>query len=272
MLVTADHGGKGKGHGGNTMAEIEIPWIIAGPGVVPGKEITTAVNTYDTAATIAYIFGLTPPKCWIARPVEEAFSANDPGHKAATPAGPYRGADGGWLRGILPLPVEPFGNAAFDCGRTDRSRAAPSVADAKEQLGWAVSLGTVGYAIGKFAAGSLVDLLGGRRNYLIGMAGAVICTVLFALGGSIPVFTLDLVREPSDPIAGLAGNDQDHVAVVFLFTLWHGDGRDQLELPVWRCACAGVYGVVDSKRGLAGGAFSGSRQGCWGFCGSSTSS
>ena len=73
VLITADHGGKGKGHGGATMAEIEIPWIIAGPGVAPGKEITTAVNTYDTAATIAYIFGLTPPKCWIARPVEDAF-------------------------------------------------------------------------------------------------------------------------------------------------------------------------------------------------------
>jgi sugar phosphate permease len=65
-----------------------------------------------------------------------------------------------------------------------------SVADAKERLGWAVTLGTFGYAIGKFAAGSFVDLLGGRRNYLIGMAGAVICTILFAMGGSIPVFTL----------------------------------------------------------------------------------
>ncbi len=67
---------------------------------------------------------------------------------------------------------------------------APSVAVAKEQLGWAVSLGTLGYAMGKFAAGSLVDLLGGRRNYLLGMAGAVACTLLFTLGGSVPIFTL----------------------------------------------------------------------------------
>jgi predicted AlkP superfamily pyrophosphatase or phosphodiesterase len=74
VLVTADHGGKGKGHGGATMAEIEIPWIIAGPGITPGKEITAPVNTYDTAATVAYIFGLTPPRCWIARPVDEAFT------------------------------------------------------------------------------------------------------------------------------------------------------------------------------------------------------
>ena len=66
---------------------------------------------------------------------------------------------------------------------------APSAAAAKERLGWAISLGTVGYALGKFAAGTLVDLLGGRRNYLIGMAGAIGCTVLFAVGGSIPVLT-----------------------------------------------------------------------------------
>ena len=112
------------------------------------------------------------------------------GLETVTLAGPYRWADGGRLRGILPLPIEPIGNVAFDRGRTDRPGPAPSVADAKEQLGWAVSLGTVGYAMGKFAAGSLVDLLGGRRNYLIGMAGAVACTMLFALGGSIPVFTL----------------------------------------------------------------------------------
>jgi sugar phosphate permease len=57
-------------------------------------------------------------------------------------------------------------------------------------LGWAVSIGTIGYAIGKFAAGTLTDLLGGRRNYLIGMAGAVVCTVLFAIGGSLPLLSL----------------------------------------------------------------------------------
>jgi predicted AlkP superfamily pyrophosphatase or phosphodiesterase len=75
VLVTADHGGKGKGHGGATMAELEIPWILHGPSVTAGKELTTPVSTYDTAATIAYIFGLESPKCWIARPVVEAFTA-----------------------------------------------------------------------------------------------------------------------------------------------------------------------------------------------------
>jgi predicted AlkP superfamily pyrophosphatase or phosphodiesterase len=75
VLVTSDHGGKGKKHGGATMAEIEIPWIVTGPGIARGREIQAPVNTYDTAATLAYVLGLTPPECWIARPVRAAFSA-----------------------------------------------------------------------------------------------------------------------------------------------------------------------------------------------------
>jgi predicted AlkP superfamily pyrophosphatase or phosphodiesterase len=74
VLVTSDHGGKGKGHGGSTMGEIEIPWILHGRGVVAGKELPATVNTYDTAATVAHALGLAPPKCWIARPVLDAFT------------------------------------------------------------------------------------------------------------------------------------------------------------------------------------------------------
>jgi predicted AlkP superfamily pyrophosphatase or phosphodiesterase len=73
VLVTADHGGVGKKHGGSTMAEIEIPWILAGPGVAAGHELRKPVRTYDTAATVASIFGLQTPECWIGRPVLEAF-------------------------------------------------------------------------------------------------------------------------------------------------------------------------------------------------------
>lgn len=74
LLFTADHGGVGTRHGGNTMAELEIPWIVRGPGVRKGHEIESPVNTYDTAATIAVVLGLKPPGAWIARPVAEAFS------------------------------------------------------------------------------------------------------------------------------------------------------------------------------------------------------
>ncbi|QEH37157.1 Choline-sulfatase [Aquisphaera giovannonii] len=78
VLITADHGGKGKGHGGNTMGELEIPWIVAGPGVARGKEIGSPVNTFDTAATVAAVLGINPPECWIARPVRAAFAASTP--------------------------------------------------------------------------------------------------------------------------------------------------------------------------------------------------
>src|SRR5262249_44403837 len=63
--------------------------------------------------------------------------------------------------------------------------------EAQVQLGrWVVMLGTIAYALGKFASGGLTDLWGGRRTYLIGMGGAVVCTLAFAMGGSLPVFTL----------------------------------------------------------------------------------
>jgi OPA family glycerol-3-phosphate transporter-like MFS transporter len=63
-------------------------------------------------------------------------------------------------------------------------------ADARVQLGTLVSLGTLAYALGKFCSGAVGDLLGGRSNFLGGMAGAVVCTVLFALAGGFPLFTL----------------------------------------------------------------------------------
>jgi hypothetical protein len=56
------------------MTELEIPWMIRGPGVAAGKEIAEPIDTFDTARTIAYIYGLEPPACWIGRPVLAAFA------------------------------------------------------------------------------------------------------------------------------------------------------------------------------------------------------
>jgi Type I phosphodiesterase / nucleotide pyrophosphatase len=72
VLVTSDHGGTRHGHGRNSLAEILIPWILAGPGVMPGR-LSAPVNTYDTAATLAWIYAIETPSCWTGRPVLAAF-------------------------------------------------------------------------------------------------------------------------------------------------------------------------------------------------------
>jgi predicted AlkP superfamily pyrophosphatase or phosphodiesterase len=71
VMMTADHGGRGTSHGEPTMEELEIPWIIAGPGIRRGHEISMPVNTYDTAATLADLFQLKAPAAWIGRSVTE---------------------------------------------------------------------------------------------------------------------------------------------------------------------------------------------------------
>lgn len=73
IIVTADHGGKGKGHGGKSLDEVQIPWIAVGPHVAKNHEIRDVVITYDTAATIAYVLGLKIPQAWRGKPVLEAF-------------------------------------------------------------------------------------------------------------------------------------------------------------------------------------------------------
>ncbi|WP_343303474.1 alkaline phosphatase [Chitinophaga niabensis] len=73
IMLSSDHGGINKGHGGKTMVEMQIPWIIRGKGIKKGHEVKESVVTYDTAATIAWIFGLKMPQVWTGRPVEDAF-------------------------------------------------------------------------------------------------------------------------------------------------------------------------------------------------------
>ena len=65
-----------------------------------------------------------------------------------------------------------------------------SASEAQVRLGFIASAGTMAYAIGKFISGSLADLFGGRRNFLGGMAGSILFTVVFLLSGGFPLFTL----------------------------------------------------------------------------------
>jgi hypothetical protein len=73
FIVSADHGGVGYSHGGETLDELEIPFIISGRGVKPGHLISHQVFTYDNAATIAFLLGITPPYGWTGKPVTSAF-------------------------------------------------------------------------------------------------------------------------------------------------------------------------------------------------------
>ncbi len=62
--------------------------------------------------------------------------------------------------------------------------------EAQIRLGLIASLGTVAYALGKFVSGTLADTGGGRRSFLGGMAGSIFFTIVFALSGGFPLFTL----------------------------------------------------------------------------------
>jgi len=61
---------------------------------------------------------------------------------------------------------------------------------AQIRLGSIASWGVLAYALGKFPSGGLADRFGGRRNFIAGMLGAILFTLLFMLGGGFPVFTL----------------------------------------------------------------------------------
>lgn len=73
FIVTADHGGINKGHGGKTMQEMETAFIISGKGIKKGYEFTESMMQFDCASTIAYIFGLEQPQVWIGRPMTQVF-------------------------------------------------------------------------------------------------------------------------------------------------------------------------------------------------------
>ncbi len=77
FIVSADHGGLGFGHGGESLAEMEIPFILYGAGIKKGYEIEETVYQFDNAPTVAYAMGLQMPQAWIGRPVKGAFIGNE---------------------------------------------------------------------------------------------------------------------------------------------------------------------------------------------------
>lgn len=73
IMITSDHGGRGKGHGGITLEEMLTPYIICGRNVKKGGEFKEVMMQFDVPATVAYILGVTPPQSWIGRPIKQVF-------------------------------------------------------------------------------------------------------------------------------------------------------------------------------------------------------
>jgi arylsulfatase A-like enzyme len=79
VILTADHGGNGRGHGEDRPEDMLIPWIIAGPGVFMGHTLSSQlrITTVDTAATALYVLGIALPADAAGRPVLAAFRSSE---------------------------------------------------------------------------------------------------------------------------------------------------------------------------------------------------
>lgn len=73
FIVTSDHGGIDKGHGGKTMKEMQRPIIFYGKGIKKGHEIQESTVIYDVAATIATLLEVERPQVWTGRPIGSIF-------------------------------------------------------------------------------------------------------------------------------------------------------------------------------------------------------
>lgn len=108
------------------------------------------------------------------------------------------------------------GYASYYFCRADLSVALPMLADelkrtgmssdvAMIRLGSIVSFGVMAYAAGKLLLGGLGDWWGGRRSFLGGLGGAVLFTLLFTIGGGLPIFTIAWIGNRLVQSMGWAG-------------------------------------------------------------------
>lgn len=84
ILITSDHGGLGSGHGGESMIELEVPWILSGPGIKKKFLLEIPNDLANTAPTIARILGLRIPAEWVGNTVNEVFISKTASGKTST--------------------------------------------------------------------------------------------------------------------------------------------------------------------------------------------
>jgi len=164
---------------------------------------------------------------------------------------PRRSLRYGQLRTILLL----FGGyaACYYC-RADLSVATPLLVEELGKQGLShseaiVRIGSISSWSSRLRAGQTVShrpggLLGRRRNFLIGVGGAAVFTLLFAAGGTIPMFTLAWLGNRLTPVARLGRPHQGLLQVVRLFLLWVDHRHSQHQLPGRRCRRAAADGML----------------------------
>ncbi|MCP4139515.1 MAG: sulfatase-like hydrolase/transferase [Chloroflexi bacterium] len=72
IIVTADHGGHETSHGGRSVEEMTVPWILSEASLNSGA-FQRPIGVIDTAATAAYALNLPIPPIWDGIPAAEAF-------------------------------------------------------------------------------------------------------------------------------------------------------------------------------------------------------
>ncbi|GAB2991678.1 alkaline phosphatase [Cyclobacterium sediminis] len=78
FLLFTDHGGIGKSHGGTSVQEMIVPWMIKGPEINKAVELKSPNSNANTTAVVAKLFGIEDtPESWIAKVPSGIFSGND---------------------------------------------------------------------------------------------------------------------------------------------------------------------------------------------------
>ncbi|HEX8912897.1 MAG TPA: ectonucleotide pyrophosphatase/phosphodiesterase [Humisphaera sp.] len=91
VIITADHGGQGKGHGTEDSRSRHIPWIAVNPALRQGVDLTTdaklVIRTEDTFATSCWVLGIVPTnKDLDGNPVKQIQAGGKTGDELLKPA------------------------------------------------------------------------------------------------------------------------------------------------------------------------------------------
>jgi predicted AlkP superfamily pyrophosphatase or phosphodiesterase len=74
LLILSDHGGHERSHGTEMPEDMTIPWVMHGPSIRQGNELTQPIRIFDACPTVAHLAGLPAAKKWDGRVVAEAIS------------------------------------------------------------------------------------------------------------------------------------------------------------------------------------------------------